>query len=201
MVGAQPRCARTGGGGRSGAVGAQRRSRGAGARRGADGRGAATLRPYWRRGGAAAQRGEAALSGRRGAAPVQEAQPCCAWRVFPPRIHSFGGDFAFDHAAEQIALGDDPDHAIPFDDRDAADAMEKQELCNRNNWLVGSDGDDRAGHEIAQGKIGSAVIKIVFPHIVGMRGGDTIDVALGDDPGQATGAVQNRQATDTGFVH
>jgi hypothetical protein len=139
--------------------------------------------------------GAAALRGARGA------QRRCVRRVFPPRIHSFGGGFAFDHAAEQIAFGDDPNHAIPFNDRDAADAMAKQELCNRNNWLVGSDGDDRAGHEIAQGKIGSAVIKIVFPHIVGLRGGDTIDIAFGDDPGQATGAVQNRQATDTGFVH
>ena len=119
----------------------------------------------------------------------------------PARIHSFGGGFAFDHAAEQIAFGDDPNHAIPFNDRDAANTMVQQELRNRNNWLVGSDGDDRAGHEIAQGKIGSAVIKIVFPHIVGLRGGDTIDIAFGDDPGQATGAVQNRQATDTGFVH
>ena len=148
MVGAQPRCAHTGGGVAQGRCG-----------------------------------------GRRG----------CAWRVFRPIL--FGGSFAFDHAAEQIALGDDSNHAIPFDDRDAADAVAEQELRNRNNWLVGSNSDNGMSHKIAQGKICSAVIKIVFSHIVGMRRRDAIDIAFGDDPGQTTGAVQNRQATDTGLVH
>jgi hypothetical protein len=94
-----------------------------------------------------------------------------------------------------------PTTPIPFDNRDAANTMVHQELRNRNDRLVRSDGDDRTGHEIVQGKICGAVIKIVFAHMVGMRCRDTIDVAFGDDPDQATGAVQNRQTTDTGFVH
>jgi hypothetical protein len=151
LRGAQPRCARTGGGGRRGAAG------GAGALRGAQGRcgGRSHAAPVLAAGGAGALRGGAGA-----AAP--------GWRVFRPIL--FGGSFAFDHAAEQIALGDDSNHAIPFDDRDAADAVAEQELRNRNNWLVGSNSDNGMSHKIAQGKICSAVIKIVFSHIVGMRG-------------------------------